>query len=50
MMPYHIAQGSISSLLGIEHEKKKKVKKNAHMCMTESLCGTAEIGTVLPKN
>ena len=31
----------------INHDRKEYKKKNVSMCITESLCCTAEIGTVL---
>ena len=32
---------------GINHNGKKYLKKNVYMCITASLCCTAEIGTTL---
>ena len=36
---------SIKIILGIEHDRREYEKKNVYLCMTGSLCHTAEIGT-----
>ena len=39
--------GNYIQSLGIEHDGRYIRKKNVYICMTGSLCGTAEIGTAL---
>ena len=39
--------GNYIPSLGIDHDKREYEKKNVYMCMTNSLCCTAEIDTTL---
>ena len=41
------SMGNFSQSLGIDHDGRWHEKKNVYMCMTGSLCCTAEIGTAL---
>ena len=55
MRSYCIAQGTISSILdirdhGMDHDGRWYKKGNVYICMTGSLCCTAEIGTTLQIN
>ena len=45
--PYCIAQSTLTNLLGQTIMKNNIKKKNAYICMSESLSCTAEIGTIL---
>ena len=47
MKSFCTAQGTIGNLLDIEHDGKITEKKNVSICITESLCCIAEIGTTL---
>ena len=42
--------GNYVQSLGMEHDVRWYEKKNAYMCMTRSLCFTAEIDTTLKIN
>ena len=39
--------GNYSQSLGIEHDGRQDEKENVYICMTGSLCCTAQIGTIL---
>ena len=39
--------GNYIQFLGIEHYGRQYKKKNVYLCMTGSICYTAEIGTTL---
>ena len=46
MKSYSIAQGAISSI-GVEHDGGQYETKNVYVCVTGSLCCTAEIDSTL---
>ena len=48
MRSYRTAQGTLSSLL--DHDGTEYQKGNVYICMTESLCRAAVIGTTLKTN
>ena len=39
--------GNYIQSLGTDHDERQYEKKNVHVCMTGSLCGTAEIDATL---